>query len=638
MIVIRLQDIFTEKNVKYALDSFSSKNDGCGRDGVRISELPEYWEMNKDKILKAIYEGNYNPGIVMQLDIVAKNGKKRGISQLNSIDRLISRVLAQYFSDEWEKDFSEYSYAYQKEKGTMVAASHAAELLEQGKIWCAELDIRHYFDVIPHDRLIEKVKKKVKEQDVRTLLYRFIKCPIENDYEITQKKVGIVQGSPLSPLLSNLYLDDFDHELERCGYGFCRFGDDVNIYCETYEEAVEAMETARKYLEEVEKLTINEKKSGIFSGLNRCFLGFRFQREKNNVLIARRFRDGRHCYEHWYTTGIRKIDKNYHLVNSGILTRRDFNVLFENEEQKYYIPVETMDSLYVHSNITLTGTFLEFANKKGLSIAFIDKYGSKIGSFIPQNSRKDAQTTIAQARIYEDETERLKVAKRLEISGLSNMRANVRYYARRLKSVELKEIAAVLSECIKQMNEGKTLQELMLIEARARQKYYLSFRYIIKDKTFHFETRTKRPPKDAINAMISFGNTLMYQRIANEINRTSLDIRFGFIHATGKRSESLNLDLADLFKPIIVDRTIFTLINRKMIDAGRDFQQTEKGGVYLNKNGKRIFIQEFERKIYSLVNDKDAIYSYDTLLRREVQKLRHYIEQGEEYRPYKYAE
>lgn len=638
MIVIRLQDIFTEKNVKYALDSFSSKNDGCGRDGVRISELPEYWEMNKDKILKAIYEGNYNPGIVMQLDIVAKNGKKRGISQLNSIDRLISRVLAQYFSDEWEKDFSEYSYAYQKEKGTMVAASHAAELLEEGKIWCAELDIRHYFDVIPHDRLIEKIKKKVKEQDVRTLLYRFIKCPIENDYEITQKKVGIVQGSPLSPLLSNLYLDDFDHELERCGYGFCRFGDDVNIYCETYEEAVEAMGTARKYLEEVERLTINEKKSGIFSGLNRCFLGFRFQREKNNVLIARRFRDGRHCYEHWYTTGIRKIDKNYHLVNSGILTRRDFNVLFENEEQKYYIPVETMDSLYVHSNITLTGTFLEFANKKGLSIAFIDKYGSKIGSFIPQNSRKDAQTTIAQARIYEDEAERLKVAKRLEISGLSNMRANVRYYARRLKSVELKEIAAVLSECIKQMNEGKTLQDLMLIEARARQKYYLSFRYIIKDKTFHFETRTKRPPKDAINAMISFGNTLMYQRIANEINRTSLDIRFGFIHATGKRSESLNLDLADLFKPIIVDRTIFTLINRKMIDAGRDFQQTEKGGVYLNKNGKRIFIQEFERKIYSLVNDKDARYSYDTLLRREVQKLRYYIEQGEEYRPYKYAE
>lgn len=638
MIVIRLQDIFTEKNVKYALDSFSSKNDGCGRDGVRISELPEYWEMNKDKILKAIYEGNYNPGIVMQLDIVAKNGKKRGISQLNSIDRLISRVLAQNFSDEWEKDFSEYSYAYQKEKGTMVAASHAAELLEEGKIWCAELDIRHYFDVIPHDRLIEKIKKKVKDQDVRTLLYRFIKCPIENDYEITQKKVGIVQGSPLSPLLSNLYLDDFDHELERCGYGFCRFGDDVNIYCETYEEAVEAMGTARKYLEEVERLTINEKKSGIFSGLNRCFLGFRFQREKNNVLIARRFRDGRHCYEHWYTTGIRKIDKNYHLVNSGILTRRDFNVLFENEEQKYYIPVETMDSLYVHSNITLTGTFLEFANKKGLSIAFIDKYGSKIGSFIPQNSRKDAQTTIAQARIYEDEAERLRVAKRLEISGVSNMRANVRYYARRLKSVELKEIAAVLSECIKQMNEGKTLQELMLIEARARQKYYLSFRYIIKDKTFHFETRTKRPPKDAINAMISFGNTLMYQRIANEINRTSLDIRFGFIHATGKRSESLNLDLADLFKPIIVDRTIFTLINRKMIDAGRDFQQTEKGGVYLNKNGKRIFIQEFERKVYSLVNDKDARYSYDTLLRWEVQKLSHYIEQGEEYRPYKYAE
>ena len=136
--------------------------------------------------------------------------------------------------------------------------------------------------------------------------------------------------------------------------------------------------------------------------------------------------------------------------------------------------------------------------------------------------------------------------------------------------------------------------------------------------------------------MISFGNTLLYQKIANEINRTSLDIRIGIVHAAGSRPESLNLDLADLFKSIIVDRTIFTLVNRKMIDT-TDFVEVENDGVFISNRGKKLFIQEFERKLYQKIEIDNQKRSYEYVIRREIQKLKNFMETGEEYKPYKYV-
>lgn len=136
--------------------------------------------------------------------------------------------------------------------------------------------------------------------------------------------------------------------------------------------------------------------------------------------------------------------------------------------------------------------------------------------------------------------------------------------------------------------------------------------------------------------MISFGNTLLYQRITNEINRTSLDIRIGMVHAAGTRPESLNLDLADLFKPILVDRTIFTLINRKMLNKS-DFIEVENDGIYISATGKKTFIREFENKLYQKVNVEGQERTYDFLIKREMQNIKKYIETDEKYKPYKYT-
>lgn len=633
---LSIGDVLSDDNINTAMESLMEKRDSCGVDGVKLSELPVYWSANGDRIKKAILDGIYVPGMINQIEIINQKGKHRKISLMNSVDRLIYRALFQKMNLLWKNEFSACSYAYQDGKGVLAAVKQAAQYIEEGNIWCIELDIHNFFDNINQELLLEKIRAEISDEKVMNLIIVYLRCTILDDHITYQKEEGILQGGPLSPLLSNIYMDALDHYMEEKKYSFCRFGDGINVYVKTYDEAAACLNTVREYIINVEMLPLNQKKTGIFQGLNRKYLGYRFEEKNKKILIKKEKKAYRSVYRDWYTTGIQRVDNNYHLINEGILTKRDFNVLFESNEGKKYIPVETTDALFIYSNVIITGGFLEFMNQVGLNVCLIDKYGEKIGSFVPQNNRRNIKTELKQLRIYDSETERLAMARKIEIAGISNIRANLRYYERRKTSKELQENVDVMSACIKQMNEAKSINELMLIEAQARQRYYQCFNYILDNKDFHFEKRTRRPPQDSINAMISFGNTLLYQRIANEINRTSLDIRIGIIHAAGSRQESLNLDLADLFKPILVDRAIFTLINRKVISSS-DFIEVENNGIYLSKSGKKAFIKEFENKIYQKVKIDGIDRTYDYIIKREIQNLKREIETGEVYKPYKYV-
>lgn len=157
----------------------------------------------------------------------------------------------------------------------------------------------------------------------------------------------------------------------------------------------------------------------------------------------------------------------------------------------------------------------------------------------------------------------------------------------------------------------------------------------MENEDFKFEQRTKRPPEDAINASISFGNTLLYNSFSNIIWKKGIDPRFGVVHASNRRSQSLNLDFADIFKPIIVDRIIFTMINKKMLVLLTDFEKAGQG-VYLSKEGKNIFIQMYEEKLKSKITVKGKEMTYRQLMEKEVQSYKNFLLKSEKYRPYKY--
>ena len=157
----------------------------------------------------------------------------------------------------------------------------------------------------------------------------------------------------------------------------------------------------------------------------------------------------------------------------------------------------------------------------------------------------------------------------------------------------------------------------------------------MKKEEYEFQRRTKRPPMDKINAMISFGNTLLYNRIQQFIWKTSLDSRIGVVHAANRRHYSLNLDFADIFKPIIVDRIIFTMVNKSMLDEDC-FVKNKDGSVYLSESGKRLFIEQFQDKMYSKLKVGEKNLTYNQLIENEIWSYQSYIREGTKYQPYKY--
>lgn len=360
--------------------------------------------------------------------------------------------------------------------------------------------------------------------------------------------------------------------------------------------------------------------------------------KENTQAIGKEKEDEKNSYYgKWNTSAIQKIDKNYHLVSDGVLSRKDYTILFENEEGKYYLPVETCESINVYSNIAFSSCFFEYIKEKGLIVNIFGRFGEYVGTFHSSTHTEASQMMLKQAQIYNDITYRLDVAKKIEIASLHNQRENLRYYYKKKRCENLKEAIKYITTCMGMMKTCKSINELMLVEARAKQMYLQCFDTMVDNENFIFDKRSRRPPKNEVNALISFGNMFMYRRIANEIRKTALDIRIGFIHATNNRSETLNLDIAELFKPIIVDRAIFTLIHNCQISKEKHFERDENGSVFLNQIGKTIFIEELEKKLYQKVKIDEVSRTYDWIIQNEVKKIVHMVKDEEKYKPYKYT-
>jgi CRISPR-associated protein Cas1 len=190
-----------------------------------------------------------------------------------------------------------------------------------------------------------------------------------------------------------------------------------------------------------------------------------------------------------------------------------------------------------------------------------------------------------------------------------------------------------LGEILTKLVYVKSIEELMALEGQAREQYYLSFNTILNDEECQYIKRERRPPKTRLNTLLSFGNSLLYVTVLGEIYKTHLDPRIGFLHSSNDRRFSLNLDVAEVFKPIIVDRVIFTLINKKMLDSSCFME--ELGGLYLNDKGKKIFVQKYESKLKQTITyARKFKASYQRIIRLELYKLEKHLMGDKEYEPF----
>lgn len=383
-------------------------------------------------------------------------------------------------------------------------------------------------------------------------------------------------------------------------------------------------------------LKINSGKSGVYKIFDRRVLGYDFYKRNGVVEVRKHKYQKSNIYGGWYASSLQMVNKEYHLIQEGVLNKKDYALLFENSEEKHHIPVEVVDQINIYNQVAISTSVLTTFAHRNIRCGVFDKYGNVLGYFTPYGCSGVAGAMLKQCELYLDTSKRLLVAQSMEEAMLHNMRANLRYYHKKNPCTELKKLIDEITNDITMINSEKTIDGLLLIEARARHRYYAAFNFILNNSEFRFDKRSKRPPKDAINAMISFGNTLLYNCFLQIISKTQLEPGIGVIHATNRRRYTLNLDFADIFKPIIVDRVIFTLVNLHEIKVETDFEAHEEG-VYLSKQGKRIFIEQFQEKLASIITYKGKKITYKKLMQDEVSNFsKHLLESGNKYKPYKY--
>lgn len=254
----------------------------------------EYWKINKAQIIDSIINKRYEPGVSRQYEQLNKKGKKRTITLMCSIDKMLSRAILQILGPKLDVLLSERCYGYRRGLGTKDVADFAARAIEKGYHWVVELDISNFFDTIPHKELLVLISKLINNDVVVDFISSFVTCVIADDEREVRLAKGIIQGMPLSPLLSNIFMTDLDSYCENRYEGYCRYGDDIRILTRTQSEGTQVFNDIKRIIE-LKGLLINKKKSGVFEALNRPWLGYSLSSKDGHVLISRYVRQKNQC-------------------------------------------------------------------------------------------------------------------------------------------------------------------------------------------------------------------------------------------------------------------------------------------------------------------------------------------------------
>ena len=270
-----------DRSIQEAIKAVKRNKGAPGIDGITTVEIETVMDRQWPKIRQEILDGKYCPKPVKRVDIPKPDGN--GVRQLGIptvMDRVIQQAIYQELLPAFDPAFSEYSYGFRPKRNAQQAVLQAQKYIQEGCAWVVDIDLEKFFDKVNHDMLMARVARRVKDKKILLLIRKFLQAGIMEDGLVRATEEGTPQGGPLSPLLSNIMLDDFDRELEKRGLRFARYADDCNIYVKSEKAGKRVMESAVEFLSKKLKLKVNQQKSAVDNPWNRKFLGFTFRQGK----------------------------------------------------------------------------------------------------------------------------------------------------------------------------------------------------------------------------------------------------------------------------------------------------------------------------------------------------------------------
>jgi CRISPR-associated protein Cas1 len=653
------------------------ENDGCaGADGVTVRQYAHDAPRRLAALRERAASGTYRPFPLLKIVVEKKPGsaKMRKLLVPTVADRILQTAIARQMSRSFEEEFLECSYGYRPHRSVDRAIARIRKCRELGYLFVVDADIEAYFDRIDPDLLLGRLARREPGELTMNLLRLWIRGCVWDGQKIRPLRQGIAQGSPISPLLANFFLEDFDIELEKSQRKLVRYADDFIILARTQAGAEEALGQTRDLLKEAH-LELNLEKTGItdfahgFRFLGALFLGDRIwvpwknERPRGKILFMARplppaLRE-RFAYappqsameaalrKAGATTtpraaaavpkgGVSRVAYLYLTEQGSILRKAGDRFLVEKDDEVILdLPYHKLETVLVFGNVQVTTQALAELLEKGVNLSLFSRQGNYRGSLAPARG-KNIELRVAQFELYKDTARSLGLARAVVEAKIRNALAVLNRY--REKNSDVSEAFSMrradVEKLAAEVAGAQDLAQLEGIEGAAARSYFDALMEFNRS-ALRWPGRVKHPSTDPLNALLSLTYTLLMHELTGLLEGVGLDPFLGFLHRIDYGRPSLALDLLEPLRHPIGDRLVLTLVNRAMVDTS-DFQSGGEGkGVFLVNRAMKRYLAEYERW---MLDRGAAGVSFRERLRAEVESFARYLRSGAGLEPYRFDE
>ena len=584
------------------------ENDGvAGVDRVSVTTFGESVIARLQHLRNSVEDGTYHPKPLLGIRIPRPGKSPRELAVPSVPDRVLQTAVARSLSSVFESTFEDFSFGYRPGRSVPKAIIHLMAARENGKMWVAEADIQSCFDAIPWQPLLDRIAQVCDDRDLLDILARWLHAPVcWHGHDPEPRHRGIPQGSPLSPLLCNIYLDGLDKALLGNGWTPVRYADDFVIATESRDQAILALRAADQWLDTA-GLSFNRSKTRIvhfdegFDFLGVHFIGHEAWAVKPGgarwLLSHGTSQHPEETADKEPETGTPRLRTLYVTEPGTYLHISGRRLIATHQEQQLAsVPLQKIDSVIIDAAGAISFTALRKLMRQGSIVVVTDHQSQQHGLFMTAGQQRSI-LKLAQLKFHNNHADRLAVARLLIGAKLRNSRIVLaRYYRLRggLPSLSRQRLERLEANA----RHAKTLDSLRGIEGSAAREYFARLADLLPSD-WHFDQRSRHPPKDMINALLSYGYVILHQTMLQLIHAHGLDPGLAALHEVAEGHASLASDLMEPYRSLIVDATLLKMIVRDVISPGKFNEPNEAGQLPLVV--RRRFIRELEAKLNSPV-------------------------------------
>ncbi len=632
-------------------------NHGCaGIDGESILDFENNLTLNLDTLCNEVRYETYRPAPLLRIEVPKKSGGMRPLSIPSVRDRILQTAVTRILIPLFEAEFEACSFAYRAGRSVAQAVSRVNHLREQGYLWVVDADITRFFDEIDHNLLMAEVKKLVSDEAILKLIHLWLKADIIDGKQRFTLHKGVPQGSPISPLLANLYLDHLDEVLLKNNQRLVRFADDFLVLCKDQSQAEKALELTEKVLKSL-RLNINKEKTRVVDfnhGFR--FLGVQFVRSlaiqakypeelplniHNSALcdgVAERDAEGGEPSRQTAPSSIMQaafdvagIEVDDLPSEEGMEDQTEFltetpeesdlsadhdprlrtlylmehgNVLGKESERLVVrrngnviseIPAIKVDQVMVFGNSQITTQAMQFCLQEKIPIFLL----SGRGRFYGVVDTFDTDPVLLHRDQFtrsNDEAFSLTLARSFVAGKIANCRVIFSRLSRKREAPALRQATTEMKSVLERLERAETLNQLRGFEGNAARIYFGALAKTV-DSKWGFNKRVRQPPTDPVNSLLSYGYTILFYNIYSLLRARGLNPHVGHLHPLRSGHPALVSDLMEEFRAIVVDAVVFNLIFNEKLSPS-DFTLSKHPGepCLINANARKKYVQALEEK------------------------------------------